>query len=98
MIVALGIEQNHNSGRSQAVGFHLAGGPVGQCLLYPFGRRQNSLHNRYKFKNRQRGYSKMEEATSSRLRCNSGSSVSVQTMATWQARRAGMPSDISRPA
>ena len=43
-------------------------------------------------------YSKMEDTTSSTLRCNSGSSVRVQTIATWQARRAGMPSVIRRPA
>jgi len=43
-------------------------------------------------------YSKIDDTTSSMLRCTSRSSVSAQTTATWHARRAVMPSCISRPA
>src|SRR5439155_3056413 len=43
-------------------------------------------------------YSKIDDTTSSILRCTSRSSVSAHTTATWHARRAGMPSWISRPA
>src|SRR5207244_11467222 len=43
-------------------------------------------------------YSKIDDTTSSILRCTSRSSVSAHTTATWHARRAGIPSWISRPA
>ena len=82
------IQQEQHGGRHQAV--------VGNAPFDPAGQpRLNAVQGS------QCGpplYSKMEDTTSSTLRCNSGSSVRVQTIATWQARRAGMPSVISRPA
>ena len=43
-------------------------------------------------------YSKIDDTTSSMLRCTSSSSVNAQTTATWQARRACIPSVMSCPA
>ena len=94
-LAVLCVQQHHNGSGRQTIPGHPSGGPVCQRPLDQFRRCQDCLHSRDR---RLPVYSNMEEVTSSRLRCSSGSSVSVHTMATWQARRAGIPSDISRPA